>query len=253
MIVFEGLVALGLRGDWDKAVTLHEEALALFRAIEDNWGIGVCLVNLGLIVAALEQHARARTLLRELMHLSRESDDKFASMYSFFGLACVADSKGHTTRAAQLWGASESIREAAGIQLPPLALSVMRYESRLADARARLGEPAFEEAWAEGKAMTPEEAVEYAFSEEEATSSTATAPEYPLTNKPPDQLTRREEEIAGLVARGLTNRRIASQLTLSKRTVDNHVANILRKLNLSSRSQVAACLEEQRLHGADPD
>jgi predicted ATPase/DNA-binding CsgD family transcriptional regulator len=53
-------------------------------------------------------------------------------------------------------------------------------------------------------------------------------------------LTAREREVAGLVARGLTNKDIASRLVLSKRTVDAHVAHILSKLGFSSRLQVAA-------------
>jgi non-specific serine/threonine protein kinase len=140
------------------------------------------------------------------------------------------------------------MHEVYGIHLTPLARSRTNYEGYLAAARSRLDEAAFEAAWAEGKAMTPEEAVEYVLTEEDATPPTASASE-----EPPDELTRREEEVAILVARGLTNRRIADALTLSERTVDNHVANILKKLNLSSRSGVATWVEERRLHGTDPD
>lgn len=53
-------------------------------------------------------------------------------------------------------------------------------------------------------------------------------------------LTAREREIVALIVRGMTNRRIASELTLSARTVDNHVSRILGKLRLSSRSQIVA-------------
>lgn len=52
-------------------------------------------------------------------------------------------------------------------------------------------------------------------------------------------LTAREHEVARLVARGLTNRGIAEALVISERTVDTHVQNILRKLDLSTRAQVA--------------
>ena len=52
-----------------------------------------------------------------------------------------------------------------------------------------------------------------------------------------------EREVANLVARGLTNRQIAKELVLSERTVENHVRNILKKLKLSSRSEVAAWVE----------
>ena len=55
----------------------------------------------------------------------------------------------------------------------------------------------------------------------------------------------REKEVAILVGRGLTNRRIASELFLSEHTVHHHVTNILKKLNLSSRQQVASHLPDR--------
>jgi DNA-binding CsgD family transcriptional regulator len=54
-----------------------------------------------------------------------------------------------------------------------------------------------------------------------------------------DPLTRREREVVGLLARGRTNREIADALVISERTVENHVSNVLAKLGLDSRAQVA--------------
>ncbi len=59
------------------------------------------------------------------------------------------------------------------------------------------------------------------------------------------RLTRREQEVALLVARGLTNRQISTSLGLSERTAGNHVATILRKLGLRSRAQIAAWATER--------
>jgi DNA-binding NarL/FixJ family response regulator len=56
------------------------------------------------------------------------------------------------------------------------------------------------------------------------------------------ELSRREREVAQLVARGLSNREIAQRLYLSERTVDNHVHRILDKLGFDSRVQVATWL-----------
>jgi non-specific serine/threonine protein kinase len=148
-------------------------------------------------------------------------------------LASTAGSQGQPVRSTRLWGAAEALRESIGVALSPVEL--YHYGPYITAARAQLDEAAWEAAWAEGKAMTTEETIEYALYEEES--------EEPPTGKAAVKLTPREREVAGLLARGLTNHQIAAKLTLSKRTVDNHVANILKKLNLSSRSEVGARIE----------
>jgi DNA-binding NarL/FixJ family response regulator len=55
-----------------------------------------------------------------------------------------------------------------------------------------------------------------------------------------DPLTGREREIADLVSAALTNRQIADRLVLSERTVESHVRNILAKLGLANRTEIAA-------------
>jgi DNA-binding CsgD family transcriptional regulator len=69
----------------------------------------------------------------------------------------------------------------------------------------------------------------------------------PTTAAP--QLTRREQEVADLVARGLSNSTVARQLYLSPATVATHVSNILEKLGFSSRVEIAAWIVERRLRG----
>ena len=54
------------------------------------------------------------------------------------------------------------------------------------------------------------------------------------------QLTRREQEVAALVARGLSNSQIAAELVISARTVETHVQHIMDKLGVSTRAQIAA-------------
>jgi DNA-binding NarL/FixJ family response regulator len=75
------------------------------------------------------------------------------------------------------------------------------------------------------------------------------APAAPLAQDLPSPealpLTRREREVATLVARGLTNRQVATELVLSEHTVRQHVKNILKKLGVHSREQVAARLHDQ--------
>ena len=61
-------------------------------------------------------------------------------------------------------------------------------------------------------------------------------------------LTRREWDVARLVAQGASNRQIARQLVISERTVDTHVTHILRKLRVASRAQIAAWVVGQQRH-----
>jgi non-specific serine/threonine protein kinase len=67
------------------------------------------------------------------------------------------------------------------------------------------------------------------------------------------KLTRREQEVATLVARGLTNRQLATELSISERTASNHVAKVLKKLGLRSRAQIAAWAAEGPLPPSRPD
>jgi len=112
-------------------------------------------------------------------------------------------------------------------------------------ARPRLSEAAWETAFAEGQAMSFEEAVEYALSAEEPSPAAPSGPERPSTGAQQPDLTRREKKVAALVAQGLTNRQIAQELVISERTVDKHLTNLLKKLNLHSREQVAIRMAER--------
>jgi DNA-binding CsgD family transcriptional regulator len=127
-------------------------------------------------------------------------------------------------------------REALSYQQAPRARALR--EPHLAAACSRMNDAVWEAAFAKGWMMTFEEAVEYALSQEETTASAPRMPEQRRSEAPVAALTRREREVASLVARGLTNRQVASELFISERTVDHHVSNILKKLNLRSREQV---------------
>jgi len=97
--------------------------------------------------------------------------------------------------------------------------------------------------------MSLEQAIEYALSDEEEREPPTLVPVLEQQRQPderPERLTRREREVALLVARGLTNRQIAQELSVSRNTTNNHVARILRKLGLHSRAQIAAWVTERR-------
>ncbi len=138
----------------------------------------------------------------------------------------------------RLFGGAEAVREAISAPVPLCERA--DHEESISATRGALGEPAFEAAFSEGQAMSPEQAIEYALTHEEEPP-----PREELPAERPT-LTRREEEVAALVACGLTNRLIASELSISERTVDTHVARVLKKLGLRSREQVADYLERGR-------
>ncbi|MEU8266599.1 LuxR C-terminal-related transcriptional regulator [Sphaerisporangium sp. NPDC049002] len=107
-----------------------------------------------------------------------------------------------------------------------------------------------------GHGMTVEQAVAYAL-EITAQGDRPSAPgalppatpgEPPASLAPGTTLTAREQEIALLIAQGLSNRAIAAELVISSATVARHVANMLAKLGFSSRTQVAAWMVEWGAH-----
>ena len=246
LLILSGLVAFA-GGNVERAWALHEESLEISRKIGDPGVKIVCLTNLGLMAVGRGDHTRASALLNETLQLARRSDDKVPLQYALFGLAGVAAARGQPVRAARLWGASEAVREVAGLHLTTLARTGTNYDVHLQATRSQLGEAAFAEAWGEGKAMSQEEAIEYALSEEALAA--VPAPE----RAPANALTHREQEVAILVARGLANRQVSAELSISERTVHGHVSKILKKLNLRSRTQLAAWVIEHHLHTAEQD
>jgi hypothetical protein len=84
------------------------------------------------------------------------------------GFAHVAGAEGDAERAARLFGAAEALREALGAPLPPVERA--HYDRSVAATRAALGEEAFAAAWAEGRALSLEQAIAAPATEEEGNS-----------------------------------------------------------------------------------
>ena len=115
----------------------------------------------------------------------------------------------------------------------------------LAPARTKAGRAAGR-LLAEGRKLSPEEAVGLVLANEPDDASRL-GPRRGSSSA----LTRREAEVAALVARGLTNRDIAAQLFLSVRTVEVHVNHVLTKLGFRTRTQLAAWALEEGLRPED--
>jgi DNA-binding CsgD family transcriptional regulator/tetratricopeptide (TPR) repeat protein len=248
------LLSLGyeflLEGDHERAAELNEEAAALLRNRGYRTGLEIALDNLGWAVLIRGDLDRASELFEESVALCKELGDKSTAAESLEGLACAAGARGEAERAARLFGAAQGLYELGGYHHTPRELALRK--PYLADARSRLDGAVWETKLEEGLAMTLEEAIQYALSEEEGVGPSSRTPEQSRSEQPA-ALTRREEEVAVLVTQGMSNRQIASELHLSERTVENHVSKILRKLRLASRAEIAAWATHQSLIAPNPD
>ena len=238
---FQGTVLL-LQGDHEGALRRFEEGLALGRSIGDRLSVCNTLFNLAQLALAGGDYDAASRRFVEGIAPSEELRDRGNIAYILEGLGIVAGARGEAGRAARLLGASEALISAIGLRghnyyRPDRSL----YERIEARVRATLGEAAFEEARAEGRAMDFERAVEYALSEEEQAPPTSSVPEYPAG------LTAREVEVLRLAAQGMTSAQVAQELYLSPRTVHRHLTSIYNKLGTNSRAAATRFASEHGL------
>ena len=233
------------QGDYAAAGPPYEEGLELFRAVGDTRGVAIATHNLGIVAREQGDHERAAALHHVALALFRELGDKEQIACSLIKLAHLALLQGDSERAARLSGAVDAQREAIGAALLPDERA--DHVQTVSTVRSKQGEAAFSAAWAAGRAMSPDQAIDYALGTDPAASIVRVEPS---ARRRPDLLTPREAEVAALVAQGRTNRQIAERLVISERTADNHVTNILNRLGLDNRAQVAVWAAE---HGLLPE
>ena len=124
----------------------------------------------------------------------------------------------------------------------------MNLDRHLPAARATLGPRAADAAWAEGLSLPPAKAIAEAL-------ALLDMPEQGQPVSAPVQaspLTPREREVAALVARGLSNRAIASELVITEATAERHIGNVFAKLGLASRAQLAVWAVKHGLVQGNP-
>jgi predicted ATPase/DNA-binding SARP family transcriptional activator/DNA-binding CsgD family transcriptional regulator len=247
-----GLVAAFL-GDHEEAATLHEDCLPLAREVGDKVGIAWSLVQGALAALTRGDYEQAKALGVEGIALARQTGYSHSTVFILRILAASASAQGQPVRWARLWGIAEMLGESIGTIVTPAERQYLH--PYFTAARTQLDEAAFNTAFSEGRAMSREQAVEYALGVQEPArpETSKRSPRLPTDKYPADGLTRRERELAVLIGRGLTNRRIAEEMAISERTVETHVSKILRKLGLRSRTQIATRLIEQGLLSADPN
>jgi predicted ATPase/DNA-binding CsgD family transcriptional regulator len=228
------------QGDHGKAAWYFGEALEISREIGDGLIGSIALYNLALEESRGDRE-RAQELYAEGLGLAVEMGDKANAAYCLEALAGLIAERDEPERAARLFGASETLLEAVGGPRYVQAQASVLYEHAVESLRSRLGEEAFEAAWAEGRRMSPEDARGYALLEGPAAPETETAQAYP------EDLSAREVEVLRLVARGMTNAQIAQELFISSRTVNAHIGSIYHKIGSHSRAQAARFASEHDL------
>jgi non-specific serine/threonine protein kinase len=146
-------------GDLERGRALWEEGLVFAREFDDQWTIGHILTNLGKVAEQQEEWGTARSLYRESLLLRDRLADKRGVVECLEGFAALAVREQRLKRAARLLGAATAWREAAGVPLLPGHDWQAGRADPAATVRAGLGEVAFAEAWAAGRAMSLERAM----------------------------------------------------------------------------------------------
>ena len=243
-----GQVALQ-EGDVALARSRFEESMAIARHAGDRVNIAECLSDFGRVAARQNDHTEARVLYEESLSIARETGSKWRIIPYLEGLASVLAAQEEFVRATQLWGTAEAMRETFGIPLPPVDRA--DYEKAVVAARSQLGMKAFSIAWAQGRAMTPNQVLSGQVKVSTLTpNQRVNASAHPAAKSIlpySDGLTKREIEVLRLVAMGLTDAQVAEQLVLSLHTVHAHLRTIYSRLGVTSRSAATRYAYEHKL------
>jgi len=226
-----------INGDLEQARALYEEALSIWKETGNTEMAAVVLFNLAQTAMRQRDLHRARSCLGESVQLHKEVSSQYLVNCSLVGLAELAAHEGRARQAARLFGAQDMLSEAYRETMNPPDQAA--YDASMTMTRAALTEEEFAAAWSEGRSMTLAQALD------DGLSSPAEVEKDPH-GKRKTTLTRREQEVAALVAQGLSNRAIATHLFIAERTAETHVENILNKLGFHSRAQIAAWTSQHR-------
>ncbi|WP_280295521.1 ATP-binding protein [Nocardia abscessus] len=229
--------ACDLLQDTDRATACQEQALAITTTHGESIYRSHALSQLAYTTVERGDLERGAVLMKESLRHSRAIDDWSIVASCLATLAFVAAEQHQAQRAAVLVGAAMSVAESVGSQSVKI-LEMFRHHHQAQESATRaLGRRTFDAALRRGHELDVEGVLAYALEENPAETT-----ELPTAMA---ALTRREKQIAELVAQGLTNRAIAEKLVISQRTAAGHVEHILSKLHFTTRAQVAAWVVTQ--------
>ncbi|MFC9517556.1 ATP-binding protein [Nocardiaceae bacterium NPDC056970] len=236
-LYWQGYV-IDILGDPANASVHYDEALALTEAHGEIMWRAMIMSDYGSAIWRHGDHERGVAMLEGALPLLRALDNQFGGAWCFEQLAWTAVDE-DPERAAVFLGAADVLFTATGSPIETFQPLVAYHEQCVRRAREALGDGAFDAARQRGVDMNTEGVIAYALGEQPLD-----VPE-PATDSA-HSLTRRELQVAELVAEGMTNRAIAERLVIAPRTVEGHVDHILAKLGFTSRTQVAAWMVAQR-------
>ena len=213
-------------GDRDEARRLLELAGQAAREREDVGRTARALHWLGHLARAEGDPDRASSLHEEALQLWQQVGDARMIASSLEAVAGLAAEAGRSGNAARLFGAATALRDRGGYARDPVEAG--GYDADVAMVSESLPAEEVAGAVAEGKALSLEEAVGAASADLRRTRH----------GNRRRALTRRERQVAQLVAEGLTNPEIAERLVITRHTVVTHLVHIFSKLGVTRRSEL---------------
>lgn len=231
-------LAYGLSGQMDRAIECLERVLSITDHYGEKMYRSLSLWALGIAVWRKGDTDRAMRLLEQSLKLARLVHHPRVAAACLETMAWIECGRRDATRAAVLMGAADGLAHAMGSTAIIHSNLLVYHQECAQKARQKLGDKAFAAAFRKGQGFGLEAAISYALHERlsDAAGSGMDAS---------TRLTKRERQVADLIAQGLTNQAIADRLVISPRTAQGHVEHILTKLGFTSRAQVAAWIVER--------
>jgi non-specific serine/threonine protein kinase len=224
-------------GDTERAISISEELVAVSEAHDERRSRSWALWYLAVAWWRKGDLRQASKHVKDVLQLKRTLNDQLGIPFCVDLLAFVAGADGESERTAVLLGISERMWKLIGTPLFGLAQLLDDRDQCRERAQEALGERAFQAAFQRGRQLTVDAAVAYALGEKTTPPVATTAPADAAAEP---VLTKREREVAALVARGMTNKDIATELVIAQRTAESHIEHIMVKLGFTSRTQIAA-------------